>query len=67
MNLANILPVCNYCAKTLKRPGTGNFYMCAPLNLQYLEIFHSGTIKFTLYMCIYIVDKNKTFFKFDKF
>ncbi len=39
-------------------------YMCAPLKLQFLEIFHSGTSKFTLYMCIYIVARNGTFLKF---
>ncbi len=32
--------------------------MCTPLDLKYLEILHSGTIKFTLYMCINIVGKN---------
>ena len=28
---------------------------------------HSGTIKFTLYMCIYIVAKNRSFLEFEKF
>ncbi len=55
--------LCKNAQKTWSR----KFYMCAPLSLQYLEILHSGTIKFTLYMCIYIVDKTKTFLKFLKF
>ncbi len=33
-----------------------NFICARHLNMQYLEIFISGTNCFTLYMCIYIVD-----------
>ncbi len=47
--------------KNVQKTWYRKFYMCAPLNLQYLEIFHSGTIKFTLYMCIYIVAKARSF------
>ncbi len=32
--------------KTLEVTWYRKFYMCAPLNLQYLEILNSGTIKF---------------------
>jgi hypothetical protein len=53
--------------KTLEMTWYRKFYMCAPLNLQYLEILSSGTNKFTLYMCIYIVAKNRSFLEFEKF